>query len=612
MRFILFPFLLFCSTIIAQQKTKLTIPKSASTHVNVITQDWNPVLQNYEMPKPGTATARGKLLQLKEENAAKYPRKEKFKPSPSKSNLSSPEVLRNFQGNVFMNRFPNDNDIAISNAGQLISVINSNLYIFDTNLDSLLKNISFDAFAESLELPDFKYDPRVIYDPNKDRFIAVILNGFLDSTSQVIVAFSATNDATGEWNLYALPGNPQNNGTWSDYPTIGISASELFITLNTFTNGSVNNSGFTETVIWQINLENGYEGNDLNTAYYTHILPEGKSAIFNLCPVRGGSAIEGDDMYLLSNKNLSTQNDTFFLLKVDGQIPDATLTVDILRSKNQYFLPPSAKQAANRTFDTNDSRILFAFRENGKIQFVQSCLDTLSGNAGVYHGLVNNYENEPSIRANTLSDTLDLGFPGISYIGNGTNDDRAIINVNHSSANVFSGCSVYSFDGASNYSERVEVKAGDNYVTTNQFGAYQRWGDYTGTQRKYNEEGIVWVTGSYGTNNRRNGTWITEINWDDDTFLSVNENNKAKVSNIVYPNPSDDEVNVQFNIDKAESLRFSLYDMQGKLVKQLLREFTKKGENLFSFSMQPLPAGVYILSIESSDSIIHQQKLIKN
>jgi len=609
-----YAFLLFSITLTGvqaqYQKNIQQFEKAATSNPKQMLSDWQPILQSMEMPKPGTESARGRLLQLKENLEARYPRSEKQKKSSTKSNISAPEVIRDFEGNAYMNRFPNDNDLAINNDGQLVSVINSSFYIFDTNADTLQLSISFDAFAESLALPDSKYDPRVIYDPNNDRFVAVILNGFLDSTSQIIVAFTATNDATGLWNLYALPGNPQNNGTWSDYPTIGISGSELFIGINTFTNGSMNNSGFTESVFWQVNLANGYNGETLNTAYYADIMPPDLKPIFNICPVRGGLQIAGDEMYLLSNRNLSADNDSIFLLKVSGQISDAVLSLQILKAEVPYFLPPRARQASNRTFDTNDSRILYAFKQNGKIQFVQSCLDTISGNAAVYHGIINNYSTNPQVYANILSDTLDLGFPGITYVGYGADDDRAIINVNHTSRFVFSGCSVYSFDGISNYSERVVIKNGLNYVQL-LLGNYQRWGDYTGIQRKYNEPDVVWIAGSYGRQNRTNGTWIGEVRWNDDSFLNTEEPASKGSISMVYPNPHQDEVNVKFSIEQGDVLSFSIYNLEGKLVKRLMREFAKKGENQFSFSTQPLSNGVYILKIESRDKLIYSEKIIK-
>lgn len=612
-KYIVYIFISISISIQAQYKQhKFQIPLGTVVNVEAIEEDWQPSLQNLEMPKPGSPSTRAELMRIKEENEKRFPRKNTV--TSSRSSINPPGVMKNFIGNPYNNRVPNDNDLAISNAGQLISVINSTIYIYDVNTDSILRTFTLDAFAQTLGLPHSKYDPKVVYDPLADKFVMVFLNGFLDSTSRIIVAFSQTNNAAGNWNVYALPGNPLNNATWSDYPVIGISSHELFIGINTFTNGSTNNSGFTESCFWQVKLADGYNGNTLTTAYYNNLKPAPTQydALFNICPVMGGSTSYGPDKYLLSNRNLMTQSDTFYVIHVSDTLPNSVLTMDTVIASVKYFMPPTARQSNGHTFDTNDSRILAAFIENDTIQFVQSCLDTISGNAAVYHGFITNLNGSKQIYAYILSDTLDLGFPNISYAGNGTGDNRAIINVNHSSATVYSGWSAYNSDGNGNYSTRKEVKAGNTYVNILS-GIYERWGDYTGSQRKYNENGVVWAVGSYGNlvgaTGRRNATWIAELTLSGASLSVKNEIKSYKMQ--VFPVPSNDIITCRFTLEKSNYLQFNIYDLQGKLVKQLMREYAKEGENQFSFSIASLADGIYFLKIENEKELIFQQKIIK-
>jgi hypothetical protein len=599
-------------TIHAQYKQhNFQIPLETAVNVENIHEDWSPALQNLEMPKPGTHSTRAELMQIKVQNEKRFPRKNIS--STNRSGINPPGVMKNFIGNPYNSRVPNDNDLAISNAGQLISVINSTIYIYDINADSVLRTFTLDAFAQPLGLPHSKYDPKVVYDPLADKFVMVFLNGFLDSTSRIIVAFSQTNNAAGNWNVYALPGNPLNNATWSDYPVIGISSHELFIGINTFTNGSSNNSGFTESCFWQVKLADGYNGNTLTSAYYNNLKPAPTQydALFNICPVMGGSTSYGPDMYLLSNRNLMAESDTFFVIHVSDTLPNAVITMDTVVASVKYFMPPTARQPNGHTFDTNDSRILAAFIQNDTIQFVQSCLDTASGNAAVYHGFISNLSSQKQIDALILADTLDLGFPNISYVGNGAGDNRAIINVNHSSATVNSGWSAYNYDGNGTYSARRQVKAGNTFVNILS-GIYERWGDYSGSQRKYNENGVVWAVGSYGNQvggSRRNATWIAELTLDGSSLSVKNEINSGKMQ--VFPVPANEIIHTQFNLEKSKYLQFNIYDMQGKLVKQLLREYVKEGDNQFSFSISSLSIGMYIFKIESENEFIFQQKIIK-
>ena len=78
-----------------------------------------------------------------------------------------------------------------------------------------------------------------------------------------------------------------------------------------------------------------------------------------------------------------------------------------------------------------------------------------------------------------------------------------------------------------------------------------------------------------------------------------------------YPNPTTDIINVNFTLNEQDALKFEVYDMQGKLISILLYTHVKKGENMFSFSTQPLSSGSYFLKISSSNSVVVSKKFIK-
>ena len=158
--------------------------------------------------------------------------------------LPTLSVGQNFVGNPWGLSTPNDNDMAISNAGMLISVINTNIFVRNTvtNVNSPIKSLA--AFTTPVNSLHQEFDPKVIYDPNADRFVLVCLVGFVDTTSKIIVGFSQTNDPSGNWNLYTLPGNPLNNNLWSDYPMIAMTNKELFLSINLLYNNQPWQTGF--------------------------------------------------------------------------------------------------------------------------------------------------------------------------------------------------------------------------------------------------------------------------------------------------------------------------------------------------------------------------------
>ena len=78
------------------------------------------------------------------------------------------------------------------------------------------------------------------------------LNGFDPLYQLYHRCLSQTNDPAGLWNLYALPGNPKDNDRWTDYPMIALTEGELFLTGNLIIPGEPWQTGFSETLIWQM------------------------------------------------------------------------------------------------------------------------------------------------------------------------------------------------------------------------------------------------------------------------------------------------------------------------------------------------------------------------
>ena len=594
----------------------MIIEKQASLSFDNIRTDWNPLLQNLEMPSPMGNSWRSGLLRRKAERKSTFKTFDIQGVHHPGENAADPLLGQNFKGNSYNGNVPNDNHVSISNEGKLISLINSTIWIYDTEADSLLQVSSFSAFADTLHLAGAKYDPRTIYDPQADRFIVVFLNGFLDSTSRIVLAFSQSNNPAGLWNLYYLSGNPLNNGTWSDYPSIGISGSDLFIGVNTFTNGSTNNSGFVESTFWQIDKNDAYVGNPIISQYYSGLTLGGRS-FFNITPISKGSgtSLENDSMILISNRNLDTLfNDSIFLFRAIGEAGQANLDIINGKSDVPYSLPPQARQPKGNEFDTNDSRILAGFYENGQAQYVACTLNPSTGYAGIYHGFIKNpFDDNPEFNSQIIGDTAaDLGYPNISYTGKDSLDQEAMLTFNLTSPKLNPSCGAIFYGNDNTYSNILMIHEGSDYVNLIS-GAYERWGDYSGSQRKYNKPGTIWMSGSYGRSRTQfprhiNSTWIAEITSPDSLHHHIEDPEPGVVA---FPNPFRDMIAFLFVLTSPDVVTFSVYDLKGSLVKQLLVTYAKQGRNQFSFSSTPLSTGIYILQISTKDAIIATEKIVK-
>lgn len=588
-----------------------THEKKATVNFSKITQDFSPSLLVKEMPKPGS----GKIVYYN------YPEtKEKSKLNQkTQAQLSSLNLGTNFFGNPYSSSTPTDNDIAISDSGIIVSVINTSILVYNTKTSIASPIKSLAAFTTPVNNKHQEFDPKVMYDPKADKFVIMCPVGFVDSTSKIIVGFSQTNDPNGNWNLYTLPGNPLNNNLWSDYPMISMTEKELFLSINLLYNDSSWQTGFVETVIWQMKKDSGYAGLPLGSYLHHNIKFNGK-AIRNLCPAKGGSKLYSPNMYFVSNRNLASQNDTVFLVEVTDTIgaPTNTVTSKVLITNQPYFFPPSGRQtSATQFLATNDCRNLGAFFENNKIQFVHNTNNPINNQVTIYYGVIDNPQNtSPTINGYIINnDTVDFAYPNISYAGLNNLDNNAIISFDHSSNKIFAGVSAIKADGNGNFSDVLRIKSGTNFVNLLS-GNLERWGDYSGSQRQYNKPGIVWMSGYYGyninlANKNKHGAWIAQLSVDPLLITNTRDNDDNNdFAPLIFPNPAQDIFNVDINLTRPEYLSFELHDVNGKLIELLLKDWVKTKSNTFSFSLKDVSNGVYFLKITGNTTNI-TKKIIK-
>ncbi|MEN8927727.1 MAG: T9SS type A sorting domain-containing protein [Flavobacteriales bacterium] len=601
---------LFCAVTYAQTKTAVTITKKGQVNVKeAINSDLKVKVTNLEAPSPDGNSTRSYLNRRKDAISKKYPMRTSRSGSSTVAIDDTLTVGKSFLSNLGAAGRPNDNSMAISNDGIVVSAYNSAIFIRDTENGVTLGELSLNSFSAQIGMNNDNFDPKMIYDPEADRFILTYLAGRTVANSNIVICFSETNDPMGNWNIYSVSGNPLNDGSWSDYPAISMTKEEAFITINLLNPGGTWQTSFKQTVIWQIDKASGYSGATNITTDLWSDLKEGGGFIRNMHPVRGGFDLKSEEQYFLSNRNFAAISDSIYLIKINGTIASAAARVDIklIRADKNYFLAPNARQRDGRSFATNDSRVLGGIIENGKIQFVQNCLDTTSGHCVIYHGVISDLDGNPEIEARTIkTDGIDYGYPNIVYGGLISNEDKSIIGFNHTGVSTFAGMSSVYFDG-NNYSKIKMVKKGDSEVKI--FRNYlMRWGDYFGMQRKYNESCKVWMSGYYGAS-LNNNAWVAEVVLPGHCFDTVK--GSPFTENTLFPNPAVTYSEIHFNMNESKEIRADLIASDGKLVRILYEDLAKKGENKLVFNTETLASGMYYVRIISGDEIILSKKLMR-
>ncbi len=523
--------------------------------------------------------------------------------------IPPPELVTAFTGNNLISSTPLDNHLAVNEAEQIVSTINVHMLVANT-VGFWEGSYDLAEFYETVGTSDRFFDPRIIYDPQADRFILVLINGSDCNNSQIVLAFSESNNPKGNWHLYALDGCLNDDNTFADYPMIAITDTELFLTYNAVHSDSSWQTGFYGTQIHQINKQNGYNGELLNRRVWTDISFGGR-LLRNIMPVRNADESLPTDMYFLSNRNFALSNDTIFFLHLTGQQddPNAELNIEYRVLDQPYGVPPYAVQTRD-SLDTNDARVLDGFEMNGQIQWVSNTMDFNTGRSGVYHGTLQTVDPSQTATGVIIGHPTDyLGYPGLAWTGSNTTEQDAIIVMSHASKTRHPGASAIYSNGLGEYSDFLTVKEGKRAVDmlTQQV---ERWGDYVGIQRLYHQPGSLWVSMSYGNTNYANEAWVAKLARQEESTATHHSNDKVAIN--TYPNPTDDYVQIDIDNPEGGNYTVTLLDHSGKIVKTLYEgPANYPGKASLNFSTHTLPQGQYVVRVLVDGKSMVSKQIVK-
>jgi len=184
---------MFSIGIVAQQPGNVTlqtgrIAPAGKVDLSDTTQpDYDPVVTNIkEQPDPAN--------DLRNKKAMLHQQRLQTKGNTVKKNAARgvnpepPIYVAGFNANTPQGT-PNDNHVAISNNGIVVSVVNTNIRFYDTLGTQKGNTRSLQNFSSSLGTFTQNSDPRVLYDPMEDRFIILFFTGNTRATNKIIVGF---------------------------------------------------------------------------------------------------------------------------------------------------------------------------------------------------------------------------------------------------------------------------------------------------------------------------------------------------------------------------------------------------------------------------------------
>jgi uncharacterized protein YifN (PemK superfamily) len=518
---------------------------------------------------------------------------------------ATPVLGSNFEANWSTVGIPPDNTMAISNGGSIVSANNDGILYYNTSGNLLYADFWSDFFNDPT-LNGQLYDPKVIYDVGADRFVLVVLHGTNSSNSKVVVSFSKTNNPNDGWWTYAFSGNPLNDGSWFDYPNMGVTTQELVVTGNLFTNSN----NFNEAIVYQMDKTQGYAGANINFSVWSQL----DNTVFNaftLVPASSGNGTNvGPGIHFVSNA--ASGNNKIKLWTLTNTLsanPQLNQTVI-----NTTFYSPAAdanQQGTAQTLSNGDNRIQSAFFLDGIVHFVFHS-DVGSGWNGINYNRLNVATSINTSSTFGSPGNFDNSYPTVASFTNVSNNKSVMIGYLSASPNKFAEVRVVNCDNAMNWSTSTLVKAGEAFIDV--LSGNERWGDYSGISRRHNSSTPkIWLAGCYGANipqasvSNSYKTWIAEISGTDPTGL---EEQELDDKFVVYPVPTYDFMNINFTIETQEEVVIEIVDINGKSVKTLFRGVAKVGENKLTFNKDALPAGTYFVSISTNTKTLKNEKII--
>ena len=600
---LLFPILMAIAATAAAQSGKiLSTPLAGTVVLRDVPDKYNAQIYSLEAPKPDGEGEQATFRRLKARVAQQFPHRRAPATAAKTTAVNTPVIVKAFVPDS-LTGIPPDNYMAVNNGTDGVNVMNSSISTVNTATGAIGLRKSLMNFSISVGLNNgigqnfhYRYDPKVIYDPEADRFICVMLNG-TNQHNWIVFAFSQSNDPAGAWNFYKLYGDYAGDTTWFDYPAIAMTHDEFFLTGNKLVfNGSFQ-TGFRKSVIYQVRKSDGYAG-ATNLGYRLwDSVNYGGAPIRNIFPVKGGGNIKGPEQYFLSVRNMDATNDSVFLLRLADTIgtPGNAISITPMKSDLVYGFPPNGRQPnTNIKLQTNDARVLGAYAEGSEIQFVSTTVQPFTGADAIYHGRIANYTTTPSVQANYIAvDTMDFAYPNISYAGTQGGLNTSIISFDYSGPKHFPGVAAVMWDGTA-HSPLLEVKKGDSIIRVLN-DTLQRWGDYTGSQPQWNLAGHVWIVGMYGKYNRGYNNWMAQLRSPFVTGVGIAPLANSAQAATLYPNPAMQYIRLRFSLKEEAQLQFKLFTISGSLVDAVLDAHCRKGENEIEFNTGALTPGQYLL-----------------
>ena len=424
----------------------------------------------------------------------------------------SPSTVTNFSALGYCSRIPPDTMGAVG-TNRLMVMLNCRYRVQDRGGAVLTNYFTDEWWADVGPFAVRPFDPHVVYDPYRDRWIACAATDISTTNAALLVAASATSDPMGAWYRYRYN---VGNSSSADYPLLGFNKDKVVVTFTAL------GASYYGTDILIFDKETLYAGTAplLGSTYSRTHLPAERGFIFvpaftydtNLASI-----------YLVQTFN-SAQG-RLVIYEISGTVPSPVITTNGYPTTSGWATigatPNFAPQlGTSQLIDTDDDRIQSVVYRNGLLWCAHTIFLPASSPT---HAAVQWWRIRPSaplsFRFGRIEDPTgktNYAYPSIAV----NRFDDALIGYSTFSSNQYASAG-YSFRDCTNASTAFQnpavLKAGLGTYRNSSSDLRCRWGDYSATLVDPLNDTDLWtiqeyaaalpVTNSFG----EWGTWWGKI-----------------------------------------------------------------------------------------------------
>lgn len=373
-------------------------------------------------------------------------------------NGTLPVLLKNFQGPKLGD--PGAGYVPPDTCGSVginhfVAVVNMNISIYEKATGTRVFNSSLQSF---FGVGGSAGDPRVVFDPDSQRFIVLAT----DFSNDIFLAVSTTSDPTGSW--YKTSFNPAQGGDagkWPDYPTLGVDARWIMTASYMVGSGSrMTLFAIEKAPLVATTQTMGVISAFRNLSWEGAIQP----------------CVHLDDVGVAYS--VSWRNSTQFRIRTLSPPATApTLASSYIPISKSWSSPPSAPVLGSPNLDTLDGRLMNAVFQGGSVWTAHSV--NVNGRAAsrfYEFDVATMTQTQLGTVRDTVNQSLCYFNPSIAVNSMG----HAVLGGTSCDANQYAGAFYtgrLASDPLGEMAEPVEYKPGQ--AAYNQGSSAQRWGDYS-------------------------------------------------------------------------------------------------------------------------------------